>query len=322
MMSDPSGMAPESVWDKRAATQTAAQQDANLDQAGEAAETMGYAALEFWNRRVGEAEWLGNALRDAGLSTEVGLASNWNAPPPEPLSLDAIKVDDIPEEAKTVADVYEVGSALVGGAGLVKGGIKLGARALGLIFKEASATRKVAKGSAKVVEEALGARPPGGREAVVVGRGALGREAGRDAMNSSLESGSEVIHGRTYTRIGSDEVSTRVARNVAPEEGLHDAVVHGKRTDDGSAMFSVDGQPTGSGQIGEAIAANPNYSGQPVRLMTCFGSCMAQDVSDYLGVRVRAANTRVLLPQQPNSVPLLEEGGFWRDFFPSKQGPR
>jgi len=154
MMSDPSGLAPENVWNKRAATQTAAQQDANLHQAGEAAETMGYAALEFWNRRVDEAEWLGNAWLDAAGSTEVGLARDWHAPPPEPISLDAIKVDDIPEDAKTVADVYEVGAAVVGGAAIVKGGIKLGAKALKLIFKEASATKKVVNGSRKLVNEA------------------------------------------------------------------------------------------------------------------------------------------------------------------------
>ena len=141
---DPSGMAPENVWDKRAATQTAEQQDANVASAGKAAETMGYAGLELWNRGVDDAKWAANAYLDAARGTEVGLARSWDAEPPEPVSFDALKFDDIPEEAKPVADVIEVATIVAGGVGLLKGGFKLARAGLKLLGREAADARKVA----------------------------------------------------------------------------------------------------------------------------------------------------------------------------------
>jgi hypothetical protein len=131
-------------------------------------------------------------------------------------------------------------------------------------------------------------------------------------MNNSLPSGSDVVHGATSTRIGSDEISVRVAKNAPPMEGVHDVVVHGNGTD-----FLADGLPTHPAQIAEAVRSNPNYAGGPVCALSCGAACgPAQELADELGAHVLAPTSRVGTPRfGPPSV-VLERGGEWQWFAP------
>lgn len=139
-----------------------------------------------------------------------------------------------------------------------------------------------------------------------------------DTMSSSsLPSGSEVVHGETFTRIGSDEVTMRVTNNVQRLEGVHDVVAHGDMVDADGAMFKIDRNFTHANQIADAVSGNPNWHGEPIRLVTCYGGCgPAQELSNILRVNVQGATTEVGIPRAPNSpVQLLEEGE-WIWFTP------
>ena len=139
-----------------------------------------------------------------------------------------------------------------------------------------------------------------------------------DELGSFTASGSDIYHAPGITRVGSDSVSVRVAENAARLDDVHDVVVHGVPYDEAGAMFHVDGMPTNTSQIADAIRANPDWNGQPVRLLTCYGACgPAQELSDILQVPVRAATKPVGVPQVPNSTPIVRQGGEWLDFFPS-----
>src|SRR6185312_229630 len=123
--------------------------------------------------------------------------------------------------------------------------------------------------------------------------------------------------GEGITRIGSDKISVRVANNVKPLDGYHDVVVHAGMYDD-NAMFNVDGQWTGSGQIAEAIKSNPSFvDGQKIRMLVCYGGCgPAQEVADITGSEILAADSRVSVVRVPGSEAQVENGGSWITFRP------
>jgi len=138
-----------------------------------------------------------------------------------------------------------------------------------------------------------------------------------DFMDTSLPSGSEVVHGTTYTRIGQDEVSVRVGQNAPPMEGYHDVVAHGDGSD-----FQVDGLPTHPAQIAEAVRTNPSYAGQPIRLLSCQSARgPAQELANELRVEVTAPTSRVGTPRTPPFEVQLETGGEWKTFFPEPEEP-
>jgi hypothetical protein len=138
-----------------------------------------------------------------------------------------------------------------------------------------------------------------------------------DFMDTALPSGSEVVHGTTYTRIGGDDISVRVAENAPPKEGFHDVVAHGDGSD-----FQVDGLPTHPAQIAEAVRTNPNYTGQPIRLLSCHaGQGPAKELANALGVEVTAPTSRVGIPRTPPFEVRLEKWGESKTFEPERETP-
>ncbi|WP_211474693.1 hypothetical protein [Collimonas humicola] len=123
--------------------------------------------------------------------------------------------------------------------------------------------------------------------------------------------------------VGSDTAILNVAKNIAPQPGYFDVVVHGAPYDANGAIFMVDGQPTNAAQIAEAIKSNPNWSGQPVWLITCYGACgpaaPAQDIANILGVSVEGVTGPVGVPRIPNSAPSVGNNGILTTFNPTKK---
>jgi hypothetical protein len=163
--------------------------------------------------------------------------------------------------------------------------------------------------------------------------GAVTRQV--DEMGQSFTAtGAEVEHGEGFTRIGADERSVNVAKNVAREPGYHDVVVHGAMYDEGGAAFHVSPTPEGAGlpthanQIADQVLSNPSYRpGQPIRLLTCWGACgPAQELSNLVGAEVKAASQVVGVARAPNSAarilenPATGEQGWWKSFFPRIKG--
>lgn len=146
----------------------------------------------------------------------------------------------------------------------------------------------------------------------------VGGAASVGELGSFTATGSPITNGAGITVVGSDPVSLRVASNAARTSGVFDVVVHGVPYDDAGAIFSVDGLPTHTNQIAQAILSNPTWTGQPIRLLTCYGGCgPAQQLSNILGVPVQGATAPVGVPQIPNSVPIVRQGGEWLNFFPN-----
>jgi hypothetical protein len=158
----------------------------------------------------------------------------------------------------------------------------------------------------------------GGEAGKIAGDDGVGGATNRiDELGSYTATGSEIFHGKTVTRIGGDEVSIRVTANSARVDGVHDVVVHGTPYDDVGAIFSVDGLPTNANQIADAIKLNPNYKGEPIRLLTCYGGCgPAQEIANILKVPVQGATKPVGVSRAPNSVPFVTQGGEWLNFLP------
>jgi hypothetical protein len=128
-----------------------------------------------------------------------------------------------------------------------------------------------------------------------------------------LANGAEVEHGPTFTRIGSDQVSINVAEHAPPDPGKFDVVVHGNGPD-----FVTDGMPTNPAQIADAVRGNPNYTGQPIRLLSCYSANgAAQELADELGVEVIAPTSRIGTPTNPPFSVILDQGGTWQTFKPT-----
>jgi RHS repeat-associated protein len=181
-------------------------------------------------------------------------------------------------------------------------------------FARATAGNLLFMGAVGVAGRGIGWLLESGEQGALLGNGVLGST---DRMGTYTEAGAEVSHSPTVTRIGSDSVSTRVAQNITPIDGVHDVVVHGALYDESGAMFMVEGVPTNASQIADAVTSNPSWNGQPIRLVTCYGGCgPAQELSDILGVDVQGATGPVGVLQSVGSDPVVENGA-WITFSPS-----
>ena len=119
----------------------------------------------------------------------------------------------------------------------------------------------------------------------VIAAGACVAAEDASTMNSFLDNGATVSHSRTATAIGDD---ANTIQNFARSRGAagHDVIVHG----DADGNFRVNGMITNSQQIADAILENPDYSGEPISLVTCNGACgAAQELGEILGVSVTAS---------------------------------
>ena len=202
-------------------------------------------------------------------------------------------------------------AAMVPFAGWAATAGKFGRRAVKVANAAGDATRAATKYGDEVASVVKFAERNADEAAGLVSKNA-------DEMGSFMATGADVAHGPTVTRIGGDEVSKRVAQNVAPTSGMHDVVVHGSPHDEFGAMFNVDGLPTHANQIADAIKSNPAYKGETVRLITCWGACgPAKELSSVLKVDVVAATDRVLVERVVGAIPEIENSGVWKLFSPS-----
>lgn len=112
-------------------------------------------------------------------------------------------------------------------------------------------------------------------------------------------------HGKHSTAIGSDDKTLGNFSQATDTARGHNVIVHGSRPDydQQGGAFLVEGHPTNSQQIIEAVKSNPNYTeGSPV----CLGSCWsgsngtAQEVSNGLNARVSAPNRPVRFNENSN----------------------
>lgn len=256
---------------------------------------------------------LWSAAKDFAKGFGDGAASQWLAGRPNiPGAVeDAAKIQQTPPKsfAEGAGRAAGIGFEAYGEHQAGNDGVRIGQRGSatfsGLLAD--GARKSAASGATTSLRATVGSAATGGAE----------ESLAVDSLHSSLESGAEVFHGDGITRIGSDTVTKRVAGNVLPEAGFHDLVAHGSATE---RMFRIDGELTGSGQIAEGVASNPSFirAPGPVRMVTCHGFHMAQDVANWLGVTVRAATTRVEVAQQPGSPATPADGGKWIDFAPEK----
>ncbi|MFE0351280.1 hypothetical protein [Streptomyces griseoluteus] len=147
-----------------------------------------------------------------------------------------------------------------------------------------------------------------------------------------LVSGDPVYFGKNTTTVGYDERTLNNLQRVARVPGVHDVVVHG--TDEG--VF-VPGRVNAAGKtltdfevhpnhIADAIRSNPNYHGEPVRLISCYSGAdarppelpLAQAVANELGVPVTAPTSKVGTSPQLglNQTPTIGNNGYWRTYLP------
>jgi hypothetical protein len=152
------------------------------------------------------------------------------------------------------------------------------------------------------------------------------------AGDFELVSGDPVYFGRTSTTVGYDERTLNNLQRVARIPGVHDVVVHG--TDQG--VF-VPGRVNAAGKtltdfevhpnhIADAIRSNPNYHGEPVRLISCYSGAdarppelpLTQSVANELGVPVTAPTSKVGTSPDLglNQTPTIGNNGYWRTYLP------
>ncbi|WP_234317794.1 WXG100 family type VII secretion target [Streptomyces rimosus] len=147
------------------------------------------------------------------------------------------------------------------------------------------------------------------------------------AGDDVLPSGHPIYHGKQTTTIGYDTRTLSNAERVRRVPGLHDIVVHG--TDEGT-FIAGHMNPAGKmkttyhispHQVVEAIRNNPNYTGGPVRLVSCHSGAgaepLGQSVANELGVRVYAPTNRMGVDRKLGiQEPVIDKGGYWRIFLP------
>jgi len=125
-------------------------------------------------------------------------------------------------------------------------------------------------------------------------------------MGGFTEAGSIVRHTKTATAIGDDDATLANLSRSTGAEG-HDVIVHGVLIDD-EAYFSADQTLIHPQQVADAILSNPEYSGGPINLVSCYGAKgTAAELEDILGVPVNAKMGRVRL--NPKTGALEESVG-------------
>jgi RHS repeat-associated protein len=171
--------------------------------------------------------------------------------------------------------------------GLIFGGVASGVATAGLggvgdAADAAEATEDVGSDLATASETASGSAP----------------------MGDFTESGATISHGPTATAIGDDDNTLVNLARSKGAGGAHDVIVHG----DEEGNFIVNGQITNPNQIATAVLGNPNYSGQAINLVTCYGARGAADeLQTILGVSVRSLANKVDL--DPLTGVLRDLGG-------------
>ncbi|KIE23739.1 membrane protein [Streptomyces sp. MUSC 125] len=132
--------------------------------------------------------------------------------------------------------------------------------------------------------------------------------------------------------MGYDERTLNNLQRVARVPGVHDVIIHG--TDEG--MF-LPGRINAAGKtltnyevhpnhVADAIRENPNYHGEPVRLVSCYSGAdakppelpLAQSVANELGVPVTAPTSKVGTDARlgNNQTPTIGNNGYWRTYLP------
>ncbi|QKV97469.1 hypothetical protein HUT19_07960 [Streptomyces sp. NA02950] len=133
--------------------------------------------------------------------------------------------------------------------------------------------------------------------------------------------------------MGYDSLTHTNLEYIAPRAGYRDVIVHG--TNEGYFLpgrRNAAGEDFPPGQVNpfhivDAIRNNPNYHGEPIRLISCHSGYVleevaeipaAQRVANELGVPVTAPTTRVgiLFRRGRGQVPVVFDGGYWRTFLP------
>ncbi len=177
----------------------------------------------------------------------------------------------------------------------------------------------------------------GGGKADLMGRKvvdpALRPQAPVRPPDDHLPAGDPVYYSQSSTAIGYDAATMRNFDVAQPEPGFHDVVVHGERNGTfRPGLVGEDGKShpanfTHPHQIAEAVANNPDYSGEPVRLVSCHSGTVdpasgvppaAQQVANSLGVPVMAPTNIVGVRRVGSGlqVPEIGRGGTWKMFYP------
>lgn len=147
-----------------------------------------------------------------------------------------------------------------------------------------------------------------------------------------LDTGDHVYFDTDRTTIGYDAATESNRQRIARLEGYHDVVVHGTSTGyfvpgrRNAAGVSIDMGEVHPFHIAEAIRNHPGYSGQPIRLISCFtgtfedgadGVSAAQRLSNILGVPVMAPTDAVgVRSDRGEQQPRVRGNGSWRTFLP------
>ena len=145
-----------------------------------------------------------------------------------------------------------------------------------------------------------------------------------DYMNGSfLPSGATVRFGANYTSIGDDSKTINITNNASLELGMHNVIVHGDINDIDKGVTDnmyVNGLPTHTQQIADAILSNPFYNGKIINLISCHSACngTAQELSNITGSIVRAPTNRIGIPKgsKGNSPLVIDRNGEYKYFSP------
>ncbi|MFI6056355.1 hypothetical protein ACIBCO_40650 [Streptomyces violascens] len=150
--------------------------------------------------------------------------------------------------------------------------------------------------------------------------------------DSELISGDPVYFGRNTTTVGYDGRTMNNLERVGRLPGVHDVIVHG--TDQGvflagrlnAAGKNLTDFEVHPNHIVDAIRSNPNYHGEPVRLVSCYSGAdthppelpLGQSVANELGVPVYAPTDRVGTDTTLgfNQTPVIDRNGYWRIYLP------
>lgn len=145
-------------------------------------------------------------------------------------------------------------------------------------------------------------------------------------MNGSfLPSGATVRFGANYTSIGDDSKTANITNNASLEPRMHNVIVHGdiqNSENETSDNMYVNGLPTHTQQIADAILSNPFYNGKIINLVSCHSACngTAQELSNITGSIVRAPTDRIGIPKgsKGNTPLIIDNDGVYRYFTPKK----
>lgn len=131
---------------------------------------------------------------------------------------------------------------------------------------------------------------------------------------------------RTVNRIAIGDVDMTMARalHAAPLAGFYDIIVHSRAHGQAVALWR-DGATVDidACTLSELIRAQPDYAGQPIRIVSCWIGAVtdgiAQRLAETLQVIVAAATGRVYV-HRCGRLQVID-GGVWRHFEPQDFPP-